>query len=151
MDVTELLLKATTLLGLGMTFVFLFLGLLMIAVKLMAKYIPADQLVVSKKPDPKGNASEKSEINPSMQLLYYKNLVDVYANNLENNRYDFEIKILKIYNDKYKDSVDFNTMLAGYYKRIGDKQSAIYYLEQALALDYTNKNVKDELNFLKNN
>ena len=66
MDITELLLKATTLLGLGMTFVFMFLGLLMVAVKLMAKYILADQPVVSTKPDPKRNASEKSEINPKL-------------------------------------------------------------------------------------
>ena len=66
MDVTESLLKATTLLGLGMTFVFLFLGLLMIAVKLMAKYIPADEPAVTKAAAPRKAASTVSEINPKL-------------------------------------------------------------------------------------
>ena len=66
MDVTESLLTATTLLGLGMTFVFLFLGLLMIAVNLMAKYIPADQPAITKGAAPKKSASATSEINPKL-------------------------------------------------------------------------------------
>ena len=66
MDVTELLLKAMTLLGLGMTFVFLFLGLLMIAVKLMAKYLPADEPAITKKTASKKDALTGSEINPKL-------------------------------------------------------------------------------------
>ena len=66
MDVTESLFKAITLLGLGMTFVFLFLGLLMIAVNLMAKYIPADQPVINKGAAPSKAASATSEINPKL-------------------------------------------------------------------------------------
>lgn len=65
MAVTESLLKAVTLLGLGMTFVFLFLALLMIAVKLMAKYIPAEQ--PHKVVRQNNNASVKSETN--LQLI----------------------------------------------------------------------------------
>lgn len=69
MDITESLFEALTLLGLGMTFVFLFLGLLMIAVTLMAKYIPADTPIVKKKAV-QGNqlpkAPENSEINPKV-------------------------------------------------------------------------------------
>jgi oxaloacetate decarboxylase gamma subunit len=42
MDVTEALFTALNLLGLGMAFVFLFLGLIMIAVMLIAKFVPAD-------------------------------------------------------------------------------------------------------------
>lgn len=69
MDITESLFEALTLLGLGMTFVFLFLGLLMIAVTLMAKYIPADTPIVKKKAVqgkqlPKAPAN--SEINPKV-------------------------------------------------------------------------------------
>lgn len=69
MTITESLYKALTLLGLGMTFVFLFLGLLLIAVKLMAKYIPADELVSNKKAKPQKvapAASATSEINPKL-------------------------------------------------------------------------------------
>lgn len=66
MDVNESLLKAATLMGLGMTFVFLFLGLLLIAVTLMAKYIPADQPVVNKGVTPKKSAAATSEINPKV-------------------------------------------------------------------------------------
>ncbi|MCG6200550.1 oxaloacetate decarboxylase subunit gamma [Psychromonas antarctica] len=58
MNITESLLKALTLLGLGMTFVFLFLGLLMVAVSLMAKYIPADEPVVNK------NALKRKTVAP---------------------------------------------------------------------------------------
>jgi len=43
MDVTELLLSAFRLLGVGMTFVFLFLGLLFIAVKLLERYTSGEK------------------------------------------------------------------------------------------------------------
>lgn len=66
MDVTESLLKAATLMGLGMTFVFLFLGLLLIAVNLMAKYIPADEPVIAKGAVQKKSASAASGINPKL-------------------------------------------------------------------------------------
>jgi oxaloacetate decarboxylase gamma subunit len=66
MDITESLLKATTLLGLGMTFVFLFLGFLMVFVKLMAKYIPADKPVINKKAVQKETAGATSELNPKL-------------------------------------------------------------------------------------
>ena len=49
MDLTELLFTAFTLLGVGMTFVFLFLGLLLIAVKLLERYVPADLPVTQKR------------------------------------------------------------------------------------------------------
>lgn len=69
MDVSQALLTALNLLGLGMTFVFLFLGLLMIAVNLIAKFIPADipaskQSAPPKKPTSIG--STESEINPKL-------------------------------------------------------------------------------------
>jgi oxaloacetate decarboxylase gamma subunit len=67
MDITESLLQATTLFGIGMTFVFSFLGLLMIAVKLMAKYIPADEPVIKKRTSQKKVATtSNSEINPQI-------------------------------------------------------------------------------------
>jgi len=69
MDVTESLFQAITLFGLGMTFVFSFLGLLLIAVKLMAKYIPADEPVISKRVPQKKVAAattSKSEISPQL-------------------------------------------------------------------------------------
>ncbi len=67
MDITESLMTAATLLGLGMTFVFMFLGLLMIAVHLMAKYIPADVPVVKKTPaQPKPVTANNSELNPKL-------------------------------------------------------------------------------------
>jgi oxaloacetate decarboxylase gamma subunit len=68
MGVTESLLKAAGLMGLGMTFVFLFLGLLLVAVNLMAKYIPADEPVVNvnKGKVQKESVSATSEINPKL-------------------------------------------------------------------------------------
>ena len=66
MDITELLLQASTLLGLGMTFVFLFLGLLMVAVFLMAKYIPADKQVVNQRAVNKEAVCATSELNPKL-------------------------------------------------------------------------------------
>jgi len=70
MDITESLFQALTLFGLGMTFVFSFLGLLLVAVKLMAKFIPADEPVVSKRTPQKNvasaTASKKPEISPQL-------------------------------------------------------------------------------------
>ena len=69
MDITESLIQAMTLFGLGMTFVFSFLGLLFIAVKLMGKYIPADEPVVNKRAAQKKEVNAntaKSEINPQL-------------------------------------------------------------------------------------
>jgi len=94
-------------------------------------------------------AIEKSETNPNMQFLYYKNLVGIYSSNLENDRNDFENKILKIYENKYKNSFDFLTMLASYYKNINNKNNAIKYLEQALKLDPQNQIIKDEIEWLR--
>ncbi|PKF60220.1 oxaloacetate decarboxylase subunit gamma [Psychromonas sp. psych-6C06] len=69
MDINESLFQAITLFGLGMAFVFSFLGLLLIAVKLMAKFIPADAPVISQRA--KNNkvapaTTSKSEINPQV-------------------------------------------------------------------------------------
>ena len=53
MDITESLMTALTLLTLGMTFVFMFLGLLFISINLIAKFVPADKPVsapIRKKP-----------------------------------------------------------------------------------------------------
>ena len=47
MDITGSLVTALMLLGLGMAFVYLFLGLLFICITLMAKYIPADEPVAA--------------------------------------------------------------------------------------------------------
>lgn len=69
MDITQLLLTALQLLGLGMAFVFLFLGLLMVVVNLMAKYIPADQPVANKKraeQSPAEMSSTGAAINPAL-------------------------------------------------------------------------------------
>jgi len=69
MDINQLLLTALQLLGLGMAFVFLFLGLLMVVVNLMAKYIPADQPVTNKKraqQNPAKTSSTESGINPAI-------------------------------------------------------------------------------------
>jgi len=68
MDITELLLKAMTLLGLGMTFVFMFLGLLLIAIKLLTKFVPADQPIVATKPIQKQKVmtSQSSDIDPKV-------------------------------------------------------------------------------------
>lgn len=68
MEITELLFQAMTLFGLGMTFVFTFLGLLLIAVKLMAKYIATDEPVAPPAKNKKvANATpSNSEINPQL-------------------------------------------------------------------------------------
>lgn len=69
MDMMESLLRALTLLGLGMTFVFLFLGLLMVVVNLMSKYVPADEPVVKKNSIRRkavSTASAGSGVNPKL-------------------------------------------------------------------------------------
>jgi oxaloacetate decarboxylase gamma subunit len=66
MDVTESLLQAAALMGLGMTFVFLFLGLLLIAVTIMAKYIPADEPVVQQKTVQNKPTPATPELNPKL-------------------------------------------------------------------------------------
>jgi oxaloacetate decarboxylase gamma subunit len=67
MDITESLYQATALFGLGMAFVFSFLGLLMIAIKLMAKYIPADEPIINRRAlNKKVVTTSKSEINPQL-------------------------------------------------------------------------------------
>lgn len=69
MDITESLFQAIALFGLGMTFVFSFLGLLMVAVKLMARFIPADAPIINQRASNKKVAAattSKSEINPQI-------------------------------------------------------------------------------------
>lgn len=69
MGVVELLLTGLELLMLGMVFVFLFLGLLMIAVNLIAKYVPAELPVTNKntaRPSPVITSSETSAMNPKL-------------------------------------------------------------------------------------
>ncbi len=67
MNITESLFQALALFGLGMAFVFSFLGLLMIAIKLMAKYIPADEPIINRRaPNKKVVSTSISEINPQL-------------------------------------------------------------------------------------
>ncbi|WP_160063737.1 OadG family transporter subunit [Psychromonas sp. L1A2] len=58
MDISGSLVTALTLLGLGMAFVYMFLGLLFICINLMAKYIPADKPVIT--PQRKTAAASKA-------------------------------------------------------------------------------------------
>ena len=64
MDITESLLTALTLLGLGMAFVFMFFGLLFICINLMAKYIPADPVVTA--PSRKKTATDQTQVSPQV-------------------------------------------------------------------------------------
>ena len=64
MDITESLFTALTLLGLGMAFVFMFLGLLFICINLMAKYIPADPVVTA--PSRKKTAADQTQVSPQV-------------------------------------------------------------------------------------
>jgi len=63
MDVTELLLSAFRLLGVGMTFVFSFLGLLFIAVKLLERYASTEQPATPKNTTT-NTASTVSTVSP---------------------------------------------------------------------------------------
>ena len=58
MDISGSLVTALMLLGLGMAFVYIFLGLLFICINLMAKYIPADKPVIT--PQRKTSAAPKA-------------------------------------------------------------------------------------------
>jgi len=63
---------------------------------------------------------------------------------------DFEKKVLEALEKDYGGSVDFLTMLAKYYKDIGDKNKAISYLERALTLNPANAQIiRDEIAELK--
>ena len=79
MEITELLFEAIGLLGLGMTFVFMFLSLLMIAIKLLAKFVPADQPIVTTKPAQRATTPKSSDIDPkivaaiSSAVMQYRN------------------------------------------------------------------------------
>ena len=64
MDITESLFTALTLLGLGMAFVYMFLGLLFVCIHLMAKYIPADLIVVA--PKRKKAAPAQAQVSPQV-------------------------------------------------------------------------------------
>ncbi|TEW52101.1 OadG family transporter subunit [Psychromonas algicola] len=68
MDIKESLFTALTLLGLGMAFVYLFLGLLFICIHLMAKYIPADPVVTpaKRKKAAVPQASGQSQVSPQV-------------------------------------------------------------------------------------
>ncbi len=70
MGVFELLLTGLELLVLGMVFVFLFLGLLMLAVNLIAKYLPAELPATNKNTaqatSPVTTSPETSAINPKL-------------------------------------------------------------------------------------
>ena len=68
MDITGSLVTAFMLLGLGMAFVYLFLGLLFICIKLMAKYVPADKPVITpnrKKPAIR-QAGGQAQVSPQV-------------------------------------------------------------------------------------
>lgn len=67
MDIAGSLTTALTLLGLGMAFVFLFLGLLFICINLMAKYVPADKPVII--PKRKTPAAPKAAAQISPQVI----------------------------------------------------------------------------------
>lgn len=64
MDITASLTTAFTLLGLGMAFVYAFLGLLFICIHLMAKYVPADKPSVNSKLKSPSKTVTKAQVNP---------------------------------------------------------------------------------------
>ena len=68
MDITRSLTVALELLGLGMAFVFVFLGLLFICINLMAKYIPADPIVIApkRKKSTTSNITAQTEVSPQI-------------------------------------------------------------------------------------
>jgi len=68
MEIESSLLTALMLLGLGMAFVYLFLGLLFICITLMAKYIPADPIVTAT-PYKKQAATADAQATVSPQVL----------------------------------------------------------------------------------
>jgi oxaloacetate decarboxylase gamma subunit len=67
MDITESLLTALTLLGLGMAFVYLFLGLLFICISLMARYVPEEQSVTPKRKKKRTSTiTAQTEVSPKI-------------------------------------------------------------------------------------
>ncbi|MEJ6078658.1 OadG family protein [Vibrio sp. 1-Bac 57] len=68
MDITGSLVTAFMLLGLGMAFVYMFLGLLFICINLMAKYIPADKPVISakRKAPVATQAASQTQVSPQV-------------------------------------------------------------------------------------
>jgi len=68
MDITTSLMTALTLLGLGMAFVFMFLGLLFICISLMAKFLPADKIVPAAKTKKYAtpNGAAQTEVSPQV-------------------------------------------------------------------------------------
>ncbi|MBU4360411.1 tetratricopeptide repeat protein [Patescibacteria group bacterium] len=94
-------------------------------------------------------AMEKSQPSAQVVIAYYRNLADIYADKLINQKQEFEKRAEQDLKEKYFGSVDFLTMLAKYYKDINNKEKAINYLEQALVLDPTSQTIKDEIEVLK--
>lgn len=68
MDITGSLVTALMLLGLGMAFVYLFLGLLFICITLMAKFIPADEPITppQRKKAITPNATDQVQVSPQV-------------------------------------------------------------------------------------
>ncbi|MEG3756016.1 OadG family transporter subunit [Psychromonas arctica] len=67
MDISGSLVTALMLLGLGMAFVYLFLGLLFICITLMAKYIPADKPVATpQRKTPAVPSASDTQVNPQV-------------------------------------------------------------------------------------
>lgn len=68
MDISGSLVTALMLMGLGMAFVYVFLGLLFICIKVMAKYIPADKTVIApkRKTPLAAKTNDQTQINPQV-------------------------------------------------------------------------------------
>lgn len=66
MDIRESLVSALMLLVLGMVFVYLFLGLLFLIIKIMGKYIPMDKIVLTRKKQVASPASTQTQVNPQI-------------------------------------------------------------------------------------
>ena len=95
-------------------------------------------------------AVNKTGQNKGAAFIFYQNLTDIYSAQLKDKRLDFEKKVLEALEKDYGGSVDFLTMLAKYYKDIGDKNKAISYLEKALAMNPPNAPIiRDEIAELK--
>ena len=95
-------------------------------------------------------AVSKTGQNKETALFFYRNLADIYASKLGDKKSEFETKILTVLAKDYSQSVDFLTMLAKYYKDIGEKNKAISYLEKALAMNPPNAPIiRDEITELK--
>ena len=95
------------------------------------------------------SAVEKTNLNAQMRLAYFRNLADIYADKLIDKRQEFEEKAQDALEIDFKDSVDFLTMLAKYYKDTDQVEKSMEYLEQALILNPDNRAIKDEIERLK--